>query len=155
MQRIQGDGRRGMTTMEFALILPFVIVFVMGVIETGTMFYSWLTVQKAAQSGARFAATGQGVEEGDRMVRIVQETEGWLASLDKGGKEIVIRSWPGSTVSGEGTEGNAGGPCQLVEVAVTYAYHPFTPIVGALLPDVVGIQGSDRKLNEPWRPCDG
>lgn len=154
MQRTKSQARRGMTTMEFALILPFVIVFIMGVIETGTMFYSWLTVQKAAQSGARFAATGQGVEEGNRMTRIVQTTEDWLVSLDKGSKEIVIRTWPGTTVSGEGMEGSAGGPCQLVEVAVTYAYHPFTPIVGAMLPEVVGIQGAERKLNEPWKPCD-
>lgn len=146
--------RRGMTTMEFALVLPFIMVFIMGMIETGTMFYSWMTVQKSAQAGARFAATGMGEEEGNRLSQIVQTTEDWLTSLENGDSEIVIRSWPTTSATGEGTSGNAGGPCQLVEVAVTYAYHPFTPIVGALFPDVVPIHGSDRKLNEPWRPCD-
>lgn len=154
MQRTSRRSRQGMTTMEFALILPFLIVFIMGMIEVGTMAYSWMTLQKAAQSGARFAATGQGEEEGYRLSMIHLITEDWLLALDHGDTEIVVRTWPSTTVQGDGIEGSAGGPCQLVEVAVDYAYHPFTPIVSGLLPDVVSIQGSDRKLNEPWKPCD-
>lgn len=146
--------RRGMTTMELALILPILLALAMGTIEGGTMFYSWLTVQKAAQNGARFGATGQGVDEGTRDTQIVQVTEEWLAALDRGSKEVTLRHWPSTTASGDGTEGTAGGPCQLMEVAVVYNYHPFTPLIGALLPEVVPIHGHERKLNEPWKPCD-
>lgn len=146
--------RRGLASMEFALILPLLLVFVMAIIEGGVMFYSWLTIQKAAQSGARFAATGQGEDEGTRIPQIMEVTEDWMTHLDKGGKTIVIKSWPDAIASGEGAEGNPGGPCQMVEVAVTYAYHPFTPIIGDALPEVINLHGFDRKLNEPWRPCD-
>lgn len=146
--------RRGMTTMEFAMILPFMLAMVMVTIEGGTMFYSWLTIQKAAQSGARFASTGQGEEQGTRMAQIIEATESWLERLDNGGTTITVRSWPDTTVSGDGAENDAGPPCGLVEVGVVYNYHPFTPIIGAMLPQVIPLSGSDRKLNEPWRPCD-
>lgn len=145
----------GIATTEFALVLPFLFFLVMGLVEAGYMSYSWLAVQKAAQTGARFAATGQGDEEGTRMTEIVRLTEEWLAGLDKGGKEVTVSSWPSSTPVGDGIDNNAGGPCNMVEVAVVYEYHPFTPLVGALLPNVVEIYGRDRKLNEPWKPCDG
>lgn len=154
IRTIRNARRRGMTTMEFALILPFIMVFVMGMIEVGTMFHSWLTLQKASQSGARFATTGQGEEQGTRLSQISQITQNWLTSLNNGDKEIVITSWPTPDVSGEGTTGSAGGPCQLVEVAVVYNYHPFTPIVGAMLPEVIELYAFDRKLNEPWKPCE-
>lgn len=145
--------RRGMTTMELALILPIVLLLTMGIIEGGTMFYSWLTIQKAAQNGARFGATGAGVETGSRETQIIQVTQKWLVSLNNGSKEISLRHWPGTMAEGDGIDGSAGGPCQLMEVAVLYNYHPFTPIISAILPESVPLQGHDRKLNEPWKPC--
>lgn len=154
MRQHKGTLRRGLAAMEFALVLPLIMLFVMAVIEGGVMLYSWLTIQKAAQSGARFAATGQGADEGTRISQIMTVTGDWMEHLDKGEKTIVIKSWPDAIASGDGAEGDPGGPCQMVEVAVTYAYHPFTPIIGNALPEVIDIHGFDRKLNEPWRPCD-
>ena len=140
--------------MEFAMILPLLMIFIMCILEAGTIGYSWLTVQKAAQTGARFAATGQGDEMGSRLTQIAQVTEEWMTTLDNGSKEIVISSWPTTEASGDGITVDAGGPFQLVEVAVVYNYHPFTPLVGAALPEVIKLQGFDRKLNEPWKPCE-
>ncbi|WP_319471069.1 TadE/TadG family type IV pilus assembly protein [uncultured Pseudodesulfovibrio sp.] len=145
---------RGLVSMEIALLLPLLMVLAMAIIEGGTMLYSWMTLQKAAQSGTRFAATGQGEDEGTRLSQITAVTEGWLDRLNKGTKEITITSWPDKTVTGDGIDNSAGGPCTMVQVAVLYNYHPFTPVVGNLLPEVVELRGADRKLNEPWKPCD-
>ncbi len=145
---------QGMVSMELAVILPLLLLLCMAIIEGGTMFYSWLTLQKAAQSGARFASTGQGEDEGTRLSLITTVTEDWLDHLNKGGKEVIITSWPGQIASGDGADGTAGGPCQMVQVAVVYSYHPFTPIIGDMLPEIVKLRGFDRKLNEPWKPCD-
>lgn len=153
-RRGRGQGRRrGMVSMETALVLPLLLALAMAVIEGGTMLHSWMALQKASQMGARFAATGQGEEEGTRLAQINQITEDWLDHLDSGTKTIVISSWPDHTASGDGVGGSAGGPCDLVEVAVTYGYAPFTPIIGDMLPDVIHLRGADRKLNEPWKPC--
>ncbi len=42
----------------------------------------------------------------------------------------------------------------MAEVAVVYQYKPFTPLVATLLPDSIPLRGYDRKVNEPWKPCD-
>ncbi len=146
--------RAGITTVELGLLLPLVFMLIMGIIETGVLCYSWLTVQRAAHEGVRFAATGQGYEEGTRNTLIEQATASMLDQLNNGQKVITIRSWPDHSATGSGIEGNAGEPCQLVEVQVAYKYQPFTPLVSNMLPEIITLLGSGRKVNEPWYPCD-
>jgi hypothetical protein len=147
--------RRGIASVEFALILPFIMILTMGFIEMGNMFSTWMSVQKAAQSGARFASTGIGDEEGNRLDLIVAETERWFSRGSEEGTKIIVKSWPTAVAEGDGIANDPGSPCGLVEVDVIHDYHPVTPIVGALFPDVIKLTGNDRKLNEPWKPCDG
>ena len=155
MRNIMKNSRKyGMAAVETALILPIMFVMVMAVVEGGNAFYSWLTVQKAAQIGARFAATGRGEEEGTRLSQIIAATESGLIALDQGSVEITVRSWPDLSATGDGIDNDPGGPCQLAEVAVLYRYKPFTPLVAPLLPETIPLHGYDRKVNEPWKPCD-
>ncbi|NDV20690.1 pilus assembly protein [Pseudodesulfovibrio sp. JC047] len=150
----QRTRKAGMAAVETALILPILFTMIMGVIEGGNAAYSWLTVQKATQIGARFAATGRGDEDGTRLTQIITATEKALATLDEKAFVISIRSWPDMDASGDGIENDPGAPCHLTEVAVHYTYKPFTPLVSAILPDTIPLYGYDRKINEPWKPCD-
>jgi len=52
-------GRRGQTLVEFALVLPVLLLLLFGVIEFGATFHAWLTLEHAAREAARYAATGQ------------------------------------------------------------------------------------------------
>jgi len=146
--------RKGMAAVEMALILPILFMLIMGIIEGGNAAYSWLTVQKASQIGARFAATGRGDEEGTRLSQIITTTEAALTTLDNNSYEINVRSWPDLSATGDGIDNDPGAPCQLAEVSVRYSYKPFTPLVGAILPNSIPLYGYDRKVNEPWKPCD-
>ena len=148
-----GLEQRGMSALECAIVLPVFLMLLMGLMEAGNLFRSWLTVQKAAQAGARFASTGQGDLEGDRMARILNEADMVLGILPDAARLVAVRSWPDVVASGSGATGDPGQPCGLVEVAVTYDYTPITPIIGAALPAVIPLAGSDRKVNEPWQPC--
>ncbi|MBG0788968.1 MAG: pilus assembly protein [Desulfovibrionaceae bacterium] len=155
MRTITKNSRKlGATAVETALVLPIMFLLIMVVIEGGNAFHSWLTVQKAAQIGARFAATGRGDEEGTRLPRIIAATEAGLTALGHGSYEISVRSWPDLSAGGDGIDNDPGGPCQLAEVAVLYQYEPFTPLVASMLPDTIPLRGYDRKVNEPWKPCD-
>ena len=144
----------GAVAVEFAFVLPIVFVLVLGFIECGNLFYSWLTTYKAAQAGTRFAATGQGDEEGTRVALIQEAVARHMDRLDGGASEMVISSWPRGTYEGDGQAGDPGDPCGMVEVVVEYDYHPVTPILGAILPETIILSGSDRKVNEPWSMCE-
>jgi hypothetical protein len=49
----------GQTLVEFALILPTLMLIIMGLFEFGRIFQVWLTLQYSAQAAARYATTGQ------------------------------------------------------------------------------------------------
>jgi Flp pilus assembly protein TadG len=145
---------RGAAALEAALVLPVLLMLVVGIMETASLMRVWLAVQKAAQAGARTAATGQGEETGDRIPRIEAAAEHFLADLPGGAAQVGVRSWPNTTASGAAQEGNPGEPCQMVEVEVTKTWTPATPLVAALLPAELPLSGADRKVNEPWKPCE-
>lgn len=50
---------RGATAVEFAIILPVLILLIFGVIEFGRAYNSYLAVTHAAREGARLAAVGK------------------------------------------------------------------------------------------------
>lgn len=150
-----GNGTtRGMTAVEFAMIFPLLVVLVLGLLEAGNMLSDWLTVRKAAETGARFASTGQGDEEGVRLALIRAEVGRVMSRLPGGAGEVQVVSWPTTAASGAGSENDAGCPCGLVEVRVDYAYQPLTPFLEAVVGESLLLTGSDRKVNEPWQRCE-
>ena len=150
--RANTRNQRGAAALEAALVLPVLLMLVVGTMETASLLRSWLAVQKASQAGARTAATGLGEETGDRMARIEAAAEHFLADLP-GATQVAVRSWPDETMSGAAQEGDPGEPCQAVEVEVTTTWTAATPLLAALLPSELSLSGADRKINEPWRPC--
>lgn len=58
---IRHHSDRGAVAVEFALVLPLLIVLVFGVIDFGRLFNAQITVTQAAREGARLAALGNSV----------------------------------------------------------------------------------------------
>jgi Flp pilus assembly protein TadG len=54
---LQGD--RGVVAVEFALVLPILLLVVFGIIDFGRMLNAQITLTQAAREGARWAALGQ------------------------------------------------------------------------------------------------
>ena len=50
--------RRGQTLVEFAISLPLLLLLLFGIIEFGRLFQSWVTLQNAARTAARYTITG-------------------------------------------------------------------------------------------------
>jgi len=150
---------RGVTTVELALVLPIILIFIMGIIELGNIYRVMLTMQKASQFGTRMAVTGMGFEDGSRMNFILDATNRLLADLPAPPAVVTVTSWPGVDSSGTGREGNPGLPCELVEVRVDYEYHTITPLSGLLslfggfFREKIPMTQSAMKVNEPWIPC--
>jgi Flp pilus assembly protein TadG len=149
----QDRSESGTSTVEIGLLLPVLLLCMLGTVECGNMFASWLTLQRAAQDGARFAATGQGDQEGNRLTRIVNLTKQEFASISSGPVTVTVRSWPGMNVAGSGRTGDPGRPCDTVEVQAQYTYALVTPLLKPVFSDSVVLTGAQRKLNEPWQVC--
>ena len=148
-------GQQGSTVLAFALVMPVLLVLILGLVEMGYIFSAQATVDKAAQVGARFAVTGQGSLDGNRLELILSKTHDVADTLSGGeGVTVSVRSWDDINAQGEPREGDPGQPCDLVEVEVLYVYSPVTPVIGSLLPDSIVLWGRERRVNEPWMPCE-
>jgi Flp pilus assembly protein TadG len=164
-------GQAGVSTVEVAIMLTVVLVFIMGLIELGNIVTTQLTIQKAAEQGARFATTGVGFAEGTRNTLITTEVNKILSSLTSGTSSVAICSWPHTggntwpTLSSQAScrASNAGSPCDMVQVQVTFTYNPITAFavnpLGFLISgrtsifSTITLTGRDKKVNEPWSPC--
>ena len=108
-------GEKGQTLVEFALLLPILLLLVIGMLEFGRVLNAWLIVNNGAREGARYATVG--VSEAE----VVAKVEEACPTLDP---DILV-------VEVTGAQGPRGSP---VTVRVEYAIH-VVPLIGALFPE--------------------
>ena len=104
---------KGASAVEFALILPILIILVFGIVQFGIAFNNYITITHAAREGARIAAVD--LNNPDLKNIIIERAFPVQITED----DIVI-STP------EGT--NIGDP---VEVEITYNISITIPLVGS------------------------
>ena len=109
---------RGQTLVEFALIIPVLLLLVMGILDLGRAVAAYNSVSNAARSAARVAV----VDQNPDVVRAAAADEAF--GLDP----IDVEFDPNA---------NSDDPCVLqvceVEVSVSYDYVAATPIIGAIV----------------------
>lgn len=109
---------RGQALVEFALVLPLVILLLMAIFEFGSIFHSYLVITNASRDGARIGIVGEYTDEED----LKQKVKDMCAALDQ--SEITV-------------DVNSDSVLRRMQVQVTYKVHPFTPVLSAILPDPV------------------
>lgn len=59
-QKSKNNNRKQAQAMvEFALVLPILLLLIFGILEYGRLFFAWISVENAARVGARYASTGR------------------------------------------------------------------------------------------------
>ena len=125
--RVQGNRTSGQAIVEFALLVPILILIVMGVIEFGRLWMTMITLSGAAREGARVAVvTGPNEELVEAAVNNV---------LDAAGFDEATITISGPNVAGE------------VEVTVEMTY---TVLTGSILPGLSGTMQLARSAVMHW-----
>jgi hypothetical protein len=151
--------RKGQGLVEFALVLPVILLLFCLIIECGRLFHAYTTVQHAAREGARYAVTGQEEEDlgMNRLQSIKYVTRGQTGSLmvdsnkywDQGPNPpyydepgaLTIRVW------GPDGEDDPGGPGQRVRVRVVHNMPVITPLLMPIA-KYVRVTGEVEMINE-------
>ncbi len=149
--RESGSARRlarsdlGTAIVEFTLAVPIVLLLMMGIFEFGRLFYTRLTLQHAVHEAARFAVTGNTLDDpdtGDPMeradaIRYVIVTQAQDLDLDV--EQLVIDPPDG------------GGPSDVVTVSGSFEFQFVTPMIGLLFPDqAYQFEVETSMKNEPF-----
>lgn len=109
------QNNRGQSMVEFALILPILLLLVLGIIEFGRVFNQTLIVTAAAREGARSAAVGNS----DTIARNTA-----LSFIPPANQDTA-------TVAVSPSVRTAG---QSVTVVVTNRVQIFTPLISVFFP---------------------
>lgn len=149
---------RGQTLAEFAMIAPILVILIFGFVDSARLYQAWVTIQGAAREGARYGVTGQDdcpAATDNRVACIKYWAAQRAKSLTNSGTAlaVTVRRWDYPTYADPPAEGNAGGPCDALEVRVEYDFEPATPLANAIL-GPLHITGKERLVNEPFGSCD-
>ena len=135
--------RRGQSLVEFALVIPMVLLLFLGVFEISTYFYTRLTLRHSVMEASRFAITG---------ARIEDEISGDTLSRAESIAEIYRRAAPTVPVDLEALvidPPDGGQPGEIVVVTATYSYDFSLPLVDQFFPDGVEFNVRTAMRNEP------
>ncbi len=131
-------GRKGNELIEFALVLPLLILMLAGAIEFGRAFYTYNILTKSVRNAARYVSAAQLLVSGTTGVLdsvYVNNAKNLVVYGNVAGTGIrVIPSLQTShiTVSGTATPGTSPGQYYLT-VGATY---PYSPLFGFVLSSV-------------------
>jgi Flp pilus assembly protein TadG len=80
----------GQAYVEFALILPLLLLIVMGIIQFGNAFRTYITLTDATRVGGRQASVSMSVDESQRVQLIKDKMYAAAASLDTDRMTITV-----------------------------------------------------------------
>ena len=141
-RRLGLTGRaHGQGLAEFALVLPLLLITVLGALDVGRAFYTWVTLTNGARVGAAYAALyptasfGPGSDY-DQLVRA--EGLGSLGAICP----LVGGAVPQPTFTDGDNDGNTRSLGDGATVGVTCTFKIITPVVAQILGGQVGVGAS-------------
>jgi len=111
MKRARPGGDRGAAAVEFALLLPVLLLIVFGIIDFGRALNAQITLTQAAREGARLASFGQPV------ATVQSRTQTAATGLNLTTSEISVTTCPQNA-----------GPTVDGTVSISYPFKFITPI---------------------------
>lgn len=138
-----GFGRKtanqgGATVVEFAVILPLLLLLLMAIFEFGLLFWVNMTMQHAVREGARYAITGRDDLDPDtdedgvklRPAAVLEK----IRSSTQGLYDSVVSGYSITNPEGDELVG-FGGPGQIVVIHLQCSWSLLTPLVRPFFED--------------------
>ena len=116
---------KGQSMVEFALVLPLLLILLFGILEFGLIFNSYLTITHASREGARIASLGGTDAE------VIARVNDVSAVLYPENLSVAV-----SPSQFSRDRGNS------VTVTVTYRHQLIIPIIGSIIGDTVPVSGA-------------
>jgi Flp pilus assembly protein TadG len=138
--------RQGQSLVEFALIIPLVLLLAVNAVNFGGFLYAWITVANAARAGAQYmtlSSASPGPPTPATLAQITTLVTNDVTSLlNRASVVVAICTNKTAAANGCTTLTDPEEPAYtLATVDVTYTYKPFIPLfsfpklgIGATLP---------------------
>ncbi|MEH7352858.1 TadE/TadG family type IV pilus assembly protein [Neobacillus drentensis] len=104
----------GQSLVEFALILPVLVMLLFGIVDFGRAFHAYLTIDHAGREAARAASIGKD----NAAVKLIAKNRATSIGLKEDWVDVS------TTSRTPGTE---------VQITITYPFNFITPVLGPLV----------------------
>jgi len=124
------EARRGQTLVEFALVLPLLILLLVGIFDFGRAIFAYNTINNAAREAARLAIVDQ------TFADIRAEAAASAAGLNIDPTSVQVDFRDSDTAAAGSCNDEVGTPTVvgcIAVVQVPYLYDAATPIIGSLV----------------------
>ncbi len=142
-----GHGCRGQTLIEFALVAPLALVFLLAIVDFGIAIDRKLVLDHAVREGARYAAVGGDAQAGGPPAT-EEEIETYTANQSQGiadaGGAVGSDNYIDVCYSDQNGNGRLGDRGDGVEVRVRYQHDFVTGFTGLISLDQSGIAMNPR-----------
>lgn len=133
MLKIISD-KSGQSMVEFALVLPILILLLMGIMDFGRLFAGYVELQNAARDGARYAAVQQ-INPTDLANRVKNDLT--ILDPDQSGFSVDLEY----KIDPDKQE--------RVDVTLNYPMEMMTPIIGDIIGSPVNLH-SKMDMRVEW-----
>lgn len=131
----RGTGERGATAVEFAIVVPLLLLILLGLVDFGRLFYVQISLNAASREGARASSLSESAAD---VTSIVQASSPGAAQL----------GFPGSTdLSVVQTPCDPAAKGELTSVTVSTNFRFFTPVGLIKWYDSSSTGGDDMQLH--------
>lgn len=138
----------GQTLVEFALVIPIMLLFLLGIVDLGRGIYIYSVVSNVAREGARYAivhgslapadgetASGPGTSDASGATYVVPAASALAFGLDRNKLKVGVCWGSGCTVPSDCSSGTSTANAPVPDVPVTVrACYDFQAITATLLP---------------------
>ena len=101
---------RAASAAEFALVLPLLLLFLLGMLDVGRLMWTWNRAEKATQMGVRYAVVADLVASGIKDYSTLGLTDGAGQVLTQG-DTLEDYDFGSATCEITGTDANASPTC--------------------------------------------
>ena len=140
---------RGIELIEFALVLPFLLLLTLGTIEFGRIYYTYNTLTKAVRDGARYAATSRIKADGTWVATEIPSVETRTRNLVVYGIISPTGSEP-KIISDILTSQINVSPQRISDteqyVTVSAGAYPYSPLFSLIIPTSITLSPTVKML---------
>jgi len=141
---------RGQALVEFALVLPMLLLLVFGIVEFGRAYYTYISVAGVARETARAAVVR--VNDTDMETKMDNVTSGLdIADItvrldhgDGGGFKTIYDS--------DGFDASGYSPTEpkgtQIDAEVQYVFHLFVPVISDIVGETMNLTASCKMAME-------
>jgi Flp pilus assembly protein TadG len=139
---------RGASAVEFALVVPFLLLIIFGIIAFGMMLSFRQTMSQAATEGARAGALSSGASSTARGTDAKNAASSALGALKVGGVALACGSSNVTCTYAEAPCSNdTTHTCSTLTVSYPYRAHPMLslPFVNLVMPSTLSYAATARE----------